>query len=36
MIDVHPMRDGFTLRLDLGDPLQRAVAAQRRYESDVT
>ena len=30
------MRDGFTLRLDLGDPLQRAMAAQRRYESDVT
>src|SRR5438094_973156 len=36
MIDVHPMRDGFALRLDLGDPLQRAMAAQRRYESDVT
>src|SRR5437667_184388 len=36
MIDVHPMRDGFALRLDLGDPLQRAMAVQRRYESDVT
>src|SRR5439155_11981653 len=36
MIEVHPMRDGFALRLDLGDPLQRAMAAQRRYESDVT
>jgi FkbM family methyltransferase len=36
MNDIHPMRDGFTLRLDLGDPLQRAMAAQRRYESDVT
>src|SRR5437764_11855742 len=36
MIDVHPMRDGFALRLDLGDPLQRAMATQRRYESDVT
>jgi FkbM family methyltransferase len=35
-IDVHPMGDGFALRLDLGDPLQRAMAAQRRYESDVT
>ena len=30
------MRDGFALRLDPGDPLQRAMAAQRRYESDVT
>jgi FkbM family methyltransferase len=29
-------RDGFELRLDLADPLQRAIAAQRRYESDVT
>ena len=36
MNDVHSMRDGFTLRLDPGDPLQRAMAAQRRYESDVT
>lgn len=36
MSDVHPMRDGFELRLDLGDPLQRAMATQRRYESDVT
>src|SRR2546429_8034469 len=36
MSDVRPMRDGFVLRLDLGDPLQRAMAAQRRYESDVT
>jgi FkbM family methyltransferase len=36
MSDVHPMRDGFALRLDLGDPLQRAMASQRRYESDVT
>jgi FkbM family methyltransferase len=36
MNDIHPMRDGFTLRLDLGDPLQLAMAAQRRYESDVT
>jgi FkbM family methyltransferase len=36
MNDVHSMRDGFRLRLDPGDPLQRAMAAQRRYESDVT
>jgi FkbM family methyltransferase len=36
MSDLHPMRDGFTLRLDLGDPLQRAMATQRRYASDVT
>jgi FkbM family methyltransferase len=36
MSDVQTMRDGFALRLDLGDPLQRAMAAQRRYESDVT
>ena len=36
MNDVHSMRDGFALRLDSGDPLQRAMAAQRRYESDVT
>src|SRR2546423_15638998 len=36
MNDIHSMRDGFALRLDLGDPLQRAMAAQRRYESDVT
>jgi FkbM family methyltransferase len=36
MNDVLSMRDGFVLRLDPGDPLQRAMAAQRRYESDVT
>ena len=36
MNDIHSMRDGFALRLDPGDPLQRAMAAQRRYESDVT
>ncbi|MEK6206429.1 MAG: FkbM family methyltransferase [Chloroflexota bacterium] len=36
MNDVHSMRDGFALHLDPGDPLQRAMAAQRRYESDVT
>jgi FkbM family methyltransferase len=30
------MRDGFELHLDLADPLQHAMAVQRRYESDVT
>jgi FkbM family methyltransferase len=36
MNGVHDMRDGFRMRLDQGDPLQRAMAAGRRYESDVT
>jgi FkbM family methyltransferase len=33
---VQVMRDGFVLRLDPADPLQRDMAARRRYEGDVT